>query len=146
MLEFVGNMKIFCSPRIYFGLKVIEAGYSSRKLQTTFRKFYGHTDFLHTCDTSVSHLLKGLFTKCDIWLISSKNLIVTGATCVAWNAHSFQNTWFHYLWGVHDCTHSFYTCIHYRICQFTDYVYGITTGLFAWISLTALFRTYFIIQ
>ena len=31
-------------------------------------------------------------TNCDIWLVSSNYLIVTGATCVAGNAHSFQKT------------------------------------------------------
>ena len=37
--------------------------YSSRKLQTTFRKFYGrHTDIVHKFYTSVLHMLKGLFT------------------------------------------------------------------------------------
>ena len=30
--------------------------------------------------------------------------------------------------------------IYYWICQFYDYVYGLMTGLFAWISLTALPR------
>ena len=37
----------------------------SRKLQTTFRKFYGHhADFVHKVDTSVSRMLNGLFTNC----------------------------------------------------------------------------------
>ena len=47
-----------------------------------------------------------------------------------------------FLWGVHDFTHSLY--IHYIICQSWYYVYELMTGLFAWISLTALSRTYFI--
>ena len=34
--------------------------------------------------------------------------------------------------------------IHYRICQSWDYVYGLMTGLFASIILTALSLTYFI--
>ena len=34
--------------------------------------------------------------------------------------------------------------IYYWICNFSDYVYGWMTGLFVWISLTALSRTYFI--
>ena len=35
---------------------LLEQGYSSRKLQTTFRKFYGrHTDLVHKFDTSLSH-------------------------------------------------------------------------------------------
>ena len=48
--------------------KLLKQGYSSRKLQTTFRKFYDrHTDLLvHKFDTSVSHMLKDLFTNCDI--------------------------------------------------------------------------------
>ena len=34
--------------------------------------------------------------------------------------------------------------IHYIICQFWDYVYGLMTGLFSWICPTAFSRTYFI--
>ena len=52
--------------------KLLRQGYSSRKLETTFRKLYGrHTDLVHKFDTSVSHMLSGLCTKCDIWLVSS---------------------------------------------------------------------------
>ena len=48
------------------------AGILFRKLQTTFRKLYGrHTGLVHIFDTSVSHMLKDLFTNCDIWLVSS---------------------------------------------------------------------------
>ena len=37
------------------------------KLQTTFSNFYGpNTDPLHKFDTSVLHMLKGLFCNCDI--------------------------------------------------------------------------------
>ena len=63
--------------------KLLKQGYSSRKLQTTFRKFYGrHTDLVHKFDTSVSHMLNGMFTKCDIRLVSSYfGQIMTGATC-----------------------------------------------------------------
>ena len=47
--------------------KLLKQGYSSRKLQTTFRKCYGrHTDLVHKFDTAVSHMLNGLFTNCDI--------------------------------------------------------------------------------
>ena len=34
--------------------------------------------------------------------------------------------------------------MHHRNCQSTDYVDGLMTGVFAWISLTALSWTYFI--
>ena len=70
---------------------------------------------------------------------------MTGATNGAGNAHSFWNTWFHSLWGVHDFTHSLY--IHHILLNLSVLrinVYGLMTGLFAWISLTALSRTYFI--
>ena len=59
------------------------------------------------------------------------------------NSHSFRNTWFHSLWWVNDFTHSLY--IHFWICRSKVYVYGLMTGLFARISLTALSQTYFII-
>ena len=67
--------------------KLLRAGYSSQKRHTTFRKFYGHqTNLVHKFDT-VSHMLKGLFTNCDIWLVSSYFLwIVTSATFGAGHA------------------------------------------------------------
>ena len=85
---------------------------------------------LHTDMTSSCHImLKGLFTEYDTWLVSSYiDRILTGATCDAGNgAHSFRNTWFHSLWGVffRDLSHSLY--IHYRFCQYEDYVYGLIT-------------------
>ena len=43
-----------------------------------------------------------------------------------------------------DFIHSLY--IHYIIRQSEDYVYGLMTGLFAWISWTDLSRSYFIIE
>ena len=47
--------------------KLLKQRHSSWKLHTTFWKFYGgHTDLFHEFDTSVSHMLKGLFTNCDI--------------------------------------------------------------------------------
>ena len=52
---------------------------------------------------------------------------------------TLSGTPYHLLCGVHDFTHSSY--IHYRI-YLRDYVYGLITGLFAWIRLTALSRTY----
>ena len=56
MLEFVRNMNIFCSEDLLW-FKVIEAGYSSRKLQTTFRNVYGrHTDIVDKFDTSMWHI------------------------------------------------------------------------------------------
>ena len=74
------------------------------------------------------------------------SLHVTGAPRGAGNAHSFRNTRFHSLWGVHDFTHSFY--IHYILLHLS--VLGLCLrindpGLFAWMSLTALSLTYFII-
>ena len=46
---------------------ILKQGYYARKLQTTFRKFYGrHTDLVRKFDTSVSHVLKGLLTNCDV--------------------------------------------------------------------------------
>ena len=74
-----------------------------------------YTDLPHQFGTSVSHMLKGLFTNCDTWLVSSYFAwIVEGATCETASAHSFRNTWFHSRWGVHDFTRALY--IHYRIC------------------------------
>ena len=60
-----------CSKFLFRGSilisKLLKKGYSSQKPQTSFRKFYGrHTDLVHKFDTSVSHILHGLFTNCDI--------------------------------------------------------------------------------
>ena len=93
------------------------------------------TDIVHKIDTSVSHImLKGLFTNCYTWLISS---------CFGY-AHYFRNTWFHSLWGVHDFTHSLYIHItefvSFRTMSTDEWLWVV----FAWISLTALSQTYFI--
>ena len=54
---------------IYSGFKVIEAGIFFTE---TFLKFCGrHTDLVHKFETTVSHMLNGLFTNCDICLVSS---------------------------------------------------------------------------
>ena len=46
--------------------KLLKQRYSSRKLQI-FRTLYGSDiDLVRKRDTSVSHMLKGLFTNCDI--------------------------------------------------------------------------------
>ena len=56
-----------CSEDLFWFLKLLKQGYSSQKLQTTFRKLYGrHTYLVHKMDTSVSHMLKGLLINCDI--------------------------------------------------------------------------------
>ena len=52
---------------------------------------------------------------------------------------------FHSIWGVHDFTHSLY--IHYMLLKVSVLALCLRindSGLFAWISLTALSRTYFI--
>ena len=61
--------------------KLLKQGYSSRKLLTTFRKLYGrHADLVHKFDTSVSHMLKGLFTNCELGDGTIyKRLYLTGA-------------------------------------------------------------------
>ena len=142
MPRFVRNMKMFCSEDLFWFQSCWSRDILHGNL-TTFRKFHCHTDIVHKFDTSVSHMLKGLFNSCDIWLVSSYFVyIVTGATCGAGNAQSFRKTWFHSVLGVHDFTHSLY--MHSGICKSKDYVYGLITSLFAWISLTALFWTYYI--
>ena len=40
--------------------------------------------------------------------------------------------------------HCIYAIIHYRMCESYHYVYGLMTGLFTRIILTALPRTYYI--
>ena len=85
---------------------------------TTLMKLYGrHTSLVHTFDTSVSQMLKGLFTNYDKWLVCSYYLIVTGATCVAGNAQLIISRTPHFIpfRVVNDFTHSLY--IHYIICQ-----------------------------
>ena len=56
----------------------------------------------------------------------------------------FGNTWFYFLGKFMILLIHYMYIIYYWICQFWDYVYVLMTlGLFAWISLAALFRTYF---
>ena len=71
---------------------------------------------------------------------------MTGATCGAGNTHSFRNTWCQSLWEFMISPIHYIYIIYYWICQFYDYVYGLMTGLFALISLSALSRTYFILH
>ena len=40
---------------------------------------------------------------------------------------------------------NYYIYLYYIMCQSWDYVFELMTGLFAWISLTALSHTYFIL-
>ena len=105
----------------------LKQGCSSRKLQATFRQFYGrHTHLVHKFDTSLSHMLEGLFTNCDTWLVSIFWVNRDGCRMWAGYVHSFLNTWLPPIWRVHDFTHSLY--IHYWICQLLDYdVYGLMT-------------------
>ena len=93
--------------------KILKQGCSLRKLQTTFRNFYGrHTDLVHKFDKSVSHMLNGLFTNCDIWLVSIFWVInrdgchMWGITCSAGTPDSLplRSSWF---------THSLYIYITY---------------------------------
>ena len=86
----------FSAHMIHSGPTFIESG---RNL-TTFRKLYGrHTDLVHKCDASISHTLKGVFTECDIWLVSS--------FCRSWQVTHvwqeiiifFQSTSFPSHWG-----------------------------------------------
>ena len=100
-----------------FEIEVIEAGIFFTETSDYFSEILWSS--CRPC-SQIWHLYvtyaEGLFTNCDIWLVS---------TCVAGNGRSFRNTWFHSLWGVHDFTHSLY--MHYIICQSKDYVYGLMT-------------------
>ena len=91
-------------------------------------------------------MLKDLFIECDISLVFSY-FGVNRNMCQKWirNVHSFWNTLFHFLCGVHDFTHSLY--ILHRLCQSKDYVYGLMTQvcLLGLVWLLYLYRTYFII-
>ena len=106
----VWNM-IFCSEALFW-------------FQTTctFMKFYGHhANLVHKFDTSVSHTLKGLFTNCDPWLLSSK-------ACGSWRVSHVRQEII-----IISETNSFPLCssrfhpfniyMHYIICQYADYVY-----------------------
>ena len=85
----------FSVQRIYSGFKVSEAGIFFTK--TTFQKLYGrHADLVNKCDTSVSHMLNGWYTSCDIWLVSS--YLVWGRKCLLFPEHlislPFGSSWF----------------------------------------------------
>ena len=62
----------FSVQRIHSGFQIIEKGILFTETSDYFWKFYGrHADLLHKFDTFVSQMLNGLFTNCDIWLVSS---------------------------------------------------------------------------
>ena len=88
---------------IYSGFKVIEAGIFFMETSDYFSEILW-SSYWFTNLTLLCHICSSCFAS-----------IVTGATCGAGNVHSFRNTCFHSLWGVHDFTRSLY--IHYRICQ-----------------------------
>ena len=125
----------FSVQRIYSVSKLLSYGYSSRKLQNTFEKLYGrHTQLVHTFDTSVSHMLKGLFNENDIWLVSSYFMWILRVNrdgCHMWEMGTFLNTWFH------SILYTLQNLSVWGLCLWiNDYV--------VWVSLTALVRTYFI--
>ena len=74
--------------------------------------------------------------------------ILTGAACEAGNARLFPEHLIYSLWGVHDFIHSLhYIPVHYILLNLS--VLGLCLrikdyGLFVWINLTALSRTYLI--
>ena len=108
MLRFVQNMKIFCSEDLFWF-----QGYWDRDIfHRNVRLLLGYSMVvIRLCLqiwTSVSHVLKGLNSNCDIWLVSSYIVwIVMSAECGAGNAHSFWNIWF-WTFCIHDFTLSLY--------------------------------------
>ena len=76
---------------------------------------------IQTFDTYVSHMLKGVFTNCDTWLVLRKSwrmphvgqemLTLSGTP----DFIPFRSSWFHPF------------IIPYIICQSFDYVYGLMT-------------------
>ena len=71
-----------------------------------------HTDLVHTFDTSVSHMLKGLFTICAFdWF-----------PVISLNRDGYH------MWGRKCSLIPEYTAdIHNGICQSWDYAYGLMT-------------------
>ena len=139
MLGLVRNMKIFCSEDLFW----FQSYWSRDILHGNFRLVFGnYIDVIQTLFTNltplVSHMLNGLFTNCDIWRVSSY-------LCKSWRVpHVGQEMLT--LSGTSDCIHfgvfmispiHYIYIIYYSNCQFWDYVYGLMTGLFAWIRLTA---------
>ena len=80
--------------------KLLKQGYSSQKLHCSRDILHGNfrlllRNYMVAIHTYVSHMLKGLFTNCDTWLVSLFWKIVTGATCGAQHWKSdIQQLWF----------------------------------------------------
>ena len=130
MFELVQNMKIFCSEDLfwfqsYWNRDIPHGLHFGNSMVVTQTLFTNLTPLCYICLMICSMTVTYDWS----WLVSSCfDEIVTGATCGAGIAHSFRNTWFHSLWGVHDFTHSLYIYIvYYWICQFKDYVYWLMT-------------------
>ena len=122
----------------------MKEGYYSRKHQTTFRKFYGHhTDLVHTFDTSVSHIclmVCSLNVTYDwfpvilgkLWRVPhvGQEILTLSGTPDITPFGEFMILPIRYIYIVY-----YWICL--RIClRIND------SGLFAWISLAALARTY----
>ena len=154
MLGFVRNMKIFCSVDLFW----FKSYWSRDILHGNFRLLFGNsmvviqtlftnlTPLCHICWMVCLLTMTYSMTSFQLFGVNRARWIVAVATRGARNAHSFRKTWFHSLRGVHDFTHSLY--IHYVWLNLSVLWLCLRindSDLFAWISLTDLSRTYFII-
>ena len=146
MLEFVRNMKIFGSEDLLWLLSYWCRDFLPGNVRLIFGMSMVVIQTLIT-NFTLLYTLKGLITKCGIWLVSSycessRAPHVCGGRKRTLRS-SFRNAWFHLLWGVHDFTYSLY--ILHRMCQYWDYVYGLMTQVclpgLVWLL---CLRTYFI--
>ena len=76
--------------------KLSSQGYSSWKLQITFRNYMVVKLTLNTNLTLLCYICEGFVHRLRL-VYTYFEWIVTGATCGAGNVHSLWNTWFHSL-------------------------------------------------
>ena len=81
----------FSVQRNHYGFKVIGSGIFFTEPSDYFYEIC-NKDLVHKFDTSMSQMVKGLFT--EKWHMTGFQLfcIVTSATCGAGNVHLFRNT------------------------------------------------------
>ena len=123
MLGFVRNMKIFCSEDLFW----FQSYWSRDILHGNFRLFFGnYMVVIQTLFTNLTPLWH--MTGFQLFWIHRDGCHMWGRKCSLFPEHlvalPLGSSWFH--------TFIIYTL---QICQSKDYVYGLMTGLYAWISL-----------
>ena len=95
---------ILCSKYLFWFKSYWSRDILHENFKLLFRNYMVVIRTLFTNLTLLCHICWKVCSPTVTRLFSSY-LGINRATCWAGNSHSFQNTWFHSLWGVHGFTH-----------------------------------------